>query len=252
MKLKDQLVTELKQNEHILQVVALDDLMQEYKDTMKTGSNFVAPIIDSRSAIKIINEFGIKTNKAVIKTYAGKQYIIFKGYPGARKVLTGTRYLTTNPKVVRMAIGPKGIAKSVKGGFILTVVLSVGIEVFDYFIKDTSTLSNLLGTITGDLIKIGLSAIAGTVAAMIVGGSAILGSIAAAPLIAAIGVGIIAGAVLNAIDEKYGATKALIKAYEEIGVNLDAIAEEYRRGMRAIDKDPTLIRCLFAPCGNYY
>jgi hypothetical protein len=77
-------------------------------------------------------------------------------------------------------------------------------------------------------------------------------SVAAAPLIAAIAVGVLAAMLLNHIDEKYGATKALIKAYEKIDVDLNAIADEYRRGMNAIERNPQLIKCLFAPCGGYY
>lgn len=255
MNLKGQLINELKQNEHVIQICSLEDLNKEYqqrKNTLKTVSGFAAPASDARSAIKIISELGIRTNKAIIKSYAGKQYVIFKGYPGTRKVLTGSRYLTSNPKVVRMAIGPKGIVKSAKGGFILSIVLSVGIEVFDYFIRDSSTLSGMLGRISTDVIKIGLSAIAGAVAGMVIGASAILGSVAAAPLIAAIGVGMLTGMLLNKIDDKYGATKALIKAYEKLGINLNAIANEYRQGINAIEKNPQLIKCLFGPCGRYY
>lgn len=66
----------------------------------------------------------------VIKEYLGKKYVLFKGLAGQRKALKGRRYLAQNPKVVRMAVGPTGVVKSVKGGFILSAVLSVGIEVF--------------------------------------------------------------------------------------------------------------------------
>lgn len=252
MNLKGQLVTELQRNEHAVHIVALDDLSQEYKSAAKKTTSFVAPVLDARSVMKIIGELGVIADKAIIKTYAGKQYVIFKGYAGNRKVLTGTRYLTTSPKVVRMAIGPKGLAKSVKGGFVITVVLSVGIEVFDYFIRDSNSLAVLLGTVTADLIKIGLATIAAAVAGMVVGASAILGTVAAAPLIAVVAVGVISGVLLDKIDDKYGATKALIRAYEQIGVNLNMIAGEYRQGINSIEKNPQLIKCLFAPCGQYY
>lgn len=142
--------------------------------------------------------------------------------------------------------------KSVKGGFVVTVVLSVGIEVFDYFIRDTATLSNLLGTVTGDLMKIGLSTIEAAAAGLAVGASAALGSVAAAPLIAAIAVGILTGFALDKIDKKYGATQALIKGYERIGINLSNIKWEINNGFRQIEKNPSLIQCLFAPCGQYY
>ncbi|MET1254958.1 hypothetical protein [Aliikangiella maris] len=251
MNLEQKLVQELQKNEQVLQIVAVEDLEKEYqarKNKFKSGAAYVAPIKDAVAAGKIIKEFGIKATKVVIKQYAGKKYVIIKGYPGARNVLTGTRYLASNPKVVRMAIGPKGIVKSVKGGFAITVVLSVGIEVFDYLIRDTATLSHLLGTVTSDLIKIGISTIAGAVAGLAVGSAAIIGSIAAAPLIAAIAVGVMTGIVLDKIDSHFGATKALIQAYDNIGVRLREIKWEFNRNMRFLEENPQWIPCLFGPC----
>lgn len=252
MNLQGMLVKDLQANEQVVQIVTLDDLINEYKSTAKKLANWVAPALDAIAVAKIINELGFSTNKVVIKTYAGKKYIIFKGTSGNRKVLRGTRYLVSNPKVVRMAVGPKGLAKSIKSGFVITTVLSVGIEVFDFFIKDSSTLSELLGTVSADLIKIGLSTIAATVAGMLVGASAILGSIAAAPLIAAVAVGVLTGLLLDRIDDRFGATRALIEGYKQMGENLDAMVEEFNRGMNAIEKNPSLIECLFAPCDQYY
>lgn len=255
MNLKGTLINELKKNEQIIQIISAEDLNQEYlnkKNTVKTIIGYTASTIDSVGAMKIIGELGFFTNQVVIKNYSGKQYIIFKGNAGNRKILTGTRYLTSNPKVVRMVIGPKGLEKSAKGGFAISVILSVGIEVFDFFIRDSSTLSQLLGTVTSDLMKIGLATIAGTVAGLAVGSSVILGTVAAAPLIAAIAIGIATSLALNNLDEKYGATRALIKAYEQLGINLNMITNEYRRGMNAIERKPQLVRCLFASCSNFY
>lgn len=255
MKLDDKLVRELKNNETVIQIVALEDLESEYlklKGIVKTASGYVSPILDSIAAKKIITELGINANKVLIKQYGQKSYVVFKGYSGQRNILKGTKYLVSNPKVVRMAIGPKGIIKSVKGGFVLTVILSVGIEVFDYFIRDTSTLSQFLGTVTGDLIKIGLSSLAAAVVGLAVGTTVVLGSIAAAPLIVAISVGIAVGIILDKIDKKYGATNALIKAYERMGVNLGNIKWEFQQEMRRIEKNPQLLRCIFGPCGNRY
>ncbi len=253
MNVEKRLVQELRNNEHVIQIVPLDDIEKEYlelKSLAKNVAGYVSPFSDSLQAAKIIKEFGISTEKVVIKNLGGKKYLIFKGYSGQRNVLKGTRYLATNPKVVRMAIGPKGIVKSVKGGSVITVILSVGIEVFDYFIRDTATLSELLGTITGDLVKIGLTSIASVVAGLLVGSAAVIGSSVAAPLIAAIAVGVVTGYALNKIDEKLGATKALIKGYEEMGYKLSEMKWELNRELRVLKKKPWLFNCFFAPCGR--
>lgn len=252
MNLEKRLVQELRNNEHVIQIVPLDDFEKEYlelKSIVKGSAGYVSPISDSRKAAKIIKEFGVHTDKVVIKTLGGKKYLIFKGYSGQRNILKGTRYLASNPKVVRMAIGPKGIANSVKGGSVISIILSVGIEVFDYFIRDTATLSELLGTITGDLVKIGLTTIASAVAGLLVGSSVVIGSSVAAPLVIAIAVGVVTGYALNRIDEKLGATRALIQGYEEMGYKLSEMKSQLNREFSIFKKKPWLFNCIFAPCG---
>ncbi len=254
MNMEDKLVGDLKKNEQILQIVSVEDIQKErnLKSRTKDASAWVAPVKDSVDAAKLIREFGIKPKKVVVKNYAGKQYIIFKGYPGARKVLRGTRYLADNPKVVRMAVGPKGVIKSVKSGFVITVVLSVGIEIYDHFINDATTLSEFLGTVTSDLVKIGLSSIAAAAAGLAVGSAAVIGSIAAAPLIAAIAVGVVTGLLLNHIDKKFGATAALIKAYEDLGVKLREIKYEATRTYNYLENNPGALMRLFGGPGIFY
>lgn len=253
MNLEQKLVKDLQQNEHILQIVALEDLERERaerKATIKTVAGFTAPAIDAKSAAAIIKEFGVETNKVILKRYAGKDYVIFKGRPGNRNVLKGTRYLATNPKVVRFAIGPKGIASSAKTGFAITFVIATGIEILDYVLRDNASLAELLGTVSADFVKIGLSSVAGLVAGMTVGSAAVLGSVAAAPLIAAVAVGVATGLALEAIDVRFGATRALILGYKKVGMDLANMRYEVNRQMNHLEKNPHLIRCLFAPCSS--
>lgn len=246
------LVRELKHNEHVIHVVSSEDLQKEYfelKANIKFAAQQIAPALDAVKAAKLILDVGgFKPAQVALKKYGNKQYVIFKGNAGDRRVLKGTKYLIDNPTVVRMAVGPKGIVKSAKGGFVLTAVLSVGIEIFDYVIRDTALLSELLGVITTDLIKIGLSSIAGAVAGLLVGSMVTVGTVAAAPFIAAIAVGIVTGLALDEIDERLGATQALIRAYKKIGIRLDEIKYETSRNLNYLEKNPQLIPCLFGPC----
>ncbi|GAB1265125.1 hypothetical protein [Aurantivibrio infirmus] len=251
MNLEDKLVQELSDNEQVMQVIPAKDLFNEWeavKNVAQIGAGSVTPIMDSAKATKIIKELGFDANKVLVKTYAGKQYIILKGYAGKREILQGTRYLSSNPKVVRMAIGPKGIAKSVKVGFVVTFVLSASIEILDYVLKDEASLAELLGNLSADFIKIGLSSVAGLAAGMAVGSAAVLGSVAAAPLIAAIAVGVVTGIVLDKIDKRFGATAALIEAYKQIGMDLAQIKYEVNRHLNYYERNPQMLQCLFAPC----
>lgn len=252
MNAQEALIKSLNDNEHIVQIVETEELIAEWdavRPKLETAANYTAPTLDAVTAARAIRELGgFSPGKILVRNYSGRQYVIFKGDRRNRKILRGTRYLASNPKVVRMAIGPKGIKRSAQRGFCVTVVLSVGITVFDYFIRDTSTLYELLGTVTGDLIKIGLGALAAAAAGLIAGGAAVLASVPAAPLIAAVAVGIAATMILDKIDERTGATRALIEGYRQIGIDLLEIREEYRRGFREIQRNPNYLRCFFMPC----
>lgn len=246
------LVRELQHNEHILHVVSAEDLQNEYlerKGNLKLVAQQVAPALDAIKAAKLIHEVGgFKPFQVELRKYGNKQYVIFKGKAGERRVLKGTKYLADNPTVVRMAVGPKGIVKSAKGGFVVTAVLSVGIEIFDYVIRDTALLSEMLGVVTTDLVKIGLSSLAGAAAGLAVGSAAVIGSVAAAPFVVAIAVGILVGFALDKIDQRLGATQALIKAYARMGIVLDEIKYETSRNLQYLEDNPQLIPCLFGPC----
>lgn len=227
MQVKDSLKKELKDNEQTLQVFSLEQLKSileekniDYTDWLKTAAGYAAPANDIKLARILLKEFGF-SGQAYQRVYKGSVYIILKGNPGSRQIFTGTRYLATNPKIVQMAVGPKGVLKSVKGGFLLTLVLSVGIEVVDYIMSDQRALSHLLGTIASDVIKIGASAIASALAAAIVTGSAAVATSVTLPFIAAIAVGVLTGLALNHLDQKIGATDKLIKMFEAIGINLN-------------------------------
>ena len=124
-------------------------------------------------------------------------------------------------------------------------MLSVGIELFDYFIRDTATLSELLGTITGDIIKIGVSSIAAAVVGVTLGSAAIVGSVVALPLIAAIATGVIVGLTLDAIDRNVGATAALIKAYERMGIKLRDMGYEASWWFNYFQNNPEAVMQLF-------
>jgi len=251
MNYKRKLVTHLNNNEEVIQIVSVEDLEKEYqelKKNVKTVALATAPVKDSVDATRLVKAFGIRPNKVIMKSYNGKRYVILKGYPGDRTLLKGTKYLASNPKVVRMAIGPKGIINSAKMGFVITAVLSVSIEVYNYLLKDSVTLSQLLGTITGDLIKIGITSIVAAIAGIAAGTVAVIGTSVAAPFIIAIAVGIVIGYVLDKIDDKIGATHALIQAYSKIGIELHKIEYEFSRNMKRLEKDPQLITCFFRSC----
>ncbi|WP_334656786.1 hypothetical protein [Sphingomonas panaciterrae] len=102
--------------------------------------------------LKLVRETGIR-GRCYFRSYNGKLHVVFKGYPGLRRVLTGTKYGALHPKVVGLGIGKAGVAKSVKGGTIVSVILLTVWNIVDYVIRDEATLGQMLGGIAGDVSK---------------------------------------------------------------------------------------------------
>lgn len=255
MNREQELIKVLQKNECVLQIVEWDDLVKEWdisKDKTKMAAGYVSPTTDAATALKLIRDIGgVQVDQVRFSTVNGKKYVIFKGYPGKRNILTGTRYLTKSPKVVRMAVGPEGIKASAKGGFVLSVILSVGIEIYSHiFSNDPQAISTLLGTITSDVLKIGLSSIAAWSVAVVAGNVAIIAGMAAGPFIIAIAVGIATSLLLEKIDGRMGVTRALINAYERAGANLKEIEGDISRSIWKMERS---IICYYAPvvCGGY-
>lgn len=147
-----------------------------------------------------------------VKTSATGTYIIIKGYSIRRSsALQGTRYLATNPKMLQLGLGIKSLQGIAKGGFILGVVVSTGIELMDFMFNNEKTMYDLVGGIGVEAVKGGLGALlAYTVAA----GFGLVTTVAVTPLvvmaIAAVGFGVL----INAADKEYdikGKTIAALK-----------------------------------------
>ena len=143
-----------------------------------------------------------------LKDYGGKTHIILKGWPGLRKVLTGTRYGVENPKVISMGLGTRGAMNAIKEGGILTAILVTAYDVFDYFMGDRETLSDLMGQVASDLTKVAIASCVSAASVALLSGT-IVTSFALGPLLVAIVVGVGVGFALNALDEHIKLTDKL-------------------------------------------
>ncbi len=59
-----------------------------------------------------------------------------------------------NAKVIQMGLGKYGAVQAAKGGGVLTIVLVTAFRVIDYFLTDSATLNQLIGTLATDVIRI--------------------------------------------------------------------------------------------------
>jgi len=238
---EDKLFNDLQENEHIVQVMEAEDLEKEYDlyvKHIKKASGYVSPINDAVTAAKILEELGYKTGKVKVHMWRGKLKVIFKGAPANRKIFRNGRYLLDDPKIIQLAIGPKGLARAVGKGGVITFVLAVSIEIMDFLISEEAKLSELVGTLATDIVKIGISSIAALAAGLAVGAATVIGTSAAVPLIVAIGVGILVGETLDYIDQETGATAALIKELRTVEDQVDYWYEY-------LESNPTEIMRLF-------
>jgi len=178
--------------------------------------------LDAITATRILKELGLN-GKAIIRKSNGKSYTIFKGYPGKRSVLKGTRYLSSNPKLVEMAIGKVGVAKAVVKSSVIAFVLYVGINIFEHILDDGSTKAKLFGTLATDVTKLAISSTIGAMAGI---AAATVITFAAGPLVIAVGVAILVGWGLNKADECLGITDAFINKLEEAFLALQKEKEE--------------------------
>lgn len=233
---KRDLKEQIKSNQHEVFVVSIEEMdaivqssakgrlahiknaWQKLKGKAETGASYYASADDLRTLSKLVGDLGGFASKAYIKTYGGKPHIILKGHPGLRRILTGTKYGIKNPKVITMGLGKVGAIHAAKSGGILSIVLLSSYRVTDYFLTDQATLSQLIGYLATDVVKVGIATGASIAAAVAMGGF----SIAVGPILAVVVIGFGVSWTLGIVDEQLGITERLIDGLEELSDRIQA------------------------------
>jgi hypothetical protein len=184
----------------------LDELLEEHnslsskwkriKDPLKAGAGLY-PLFDDIKALVIIAEVmkrqGNTFGKFKIKIYNGSPAIIMTSYPGIRAHLTGTHYLASNPRLFTIGVGKLEASKAMKGGFVVSLLISVTFHSVDLFLNDQKTWHDLVAGIAVDMAVVG-AAIATTFAVTYFAtafAGAIIVTTAAIPLLIVVSVGIV-------------------------------------------------------------
>ncbi|MFL7867064.1 hypothetical protein [Vibrio cincinnatiensis] len=197
---------------------------QQLKGKAEIGVGYYASADDLRTLSKLIGDLGGVTTKAYVKSYGGKPHIILKGNPRLRYFLTGTKYGIKNPKVITMGLGKAGAIHAAKSGGILSIVLLSSYRIVDYFLTDNATLTQLVGSLATDVVKIGITTGASIAAAS---GFVALGfTVAIGPIAAVVFVGVLTSVALSFLDEHYGITQSIIAGLDEISQNVSRRAEK--------------------------
>jgi hypothetical protein len=175
---------------------------------------------------KTLNAIGMAGVKTFVKSSAAGTYIIIKGYAANRgSALQGTRYLATHPQMLQLGLGMKSLQGVAKGGFVLGVVVSSGLEVADFIFNDEKTMYDLVGGIGVEAVKGGLGAMA---AYAVAAGLGALTTVAVVPLIGMAVAAFLIGWGLNKLDNHYKIKQQVIDA-------MKAVPDQTAQGMYFIN-----------------
>lgn len=183
--------------------------IEEWKQVIGIGKDGISPTKDIVSDLyPALRKLGIK-GKAAIKVVNGKSYVIIAGYPGLRKILTGTRYLASNAKVADLVIGTKALGRSALKSTPLAIGVIAAADVLQFILDDKDLLSRELGfTLLVDIGKSGIASLCGFIA-----GAAL--TAAGAPVVVPIAAGIVLAIVVGKALDDAVPTDQLVKAMED-------------------------------------
>jgi hypothetical protein len=204
---------------------SVQEAWQKIKGKIELGASYLSSADDTVTLTKLIGDLGSVGAKAYVKTYGGKPHIILKGRPGLRKILTGTKYGIKNPKIISMGLGKAAAVKIARQGGIFTVVLLTTYRIVDYFLTDEATLSQLVGTLATDIVKVGITTGASIAAAIAVGAA----TFAIGPLLAVILVGVGTSILLDEIDAHFKITERVIAGLDELSNNATAYVAQAKQ-----------------------
>ncbi|MEL7941710.1 MULTISPECIES: hypothetical protein [Pseudomonas] len=156
---------------------------------------------DTVNFVRLVRDLGGLNTRIRYTFYQGRQYVVLSGYPGLRRILTGTRYSVDNAKLVQMGVGRYGIRGSSLSGFRLSCYVAVGLEVLEWYFNDQLSMLDLLGGVGIELVKAGIASAVGYAVATgisVMFGFAVLPVLVGALVVFGVGVG------LNLLDQRYG------------------------------------------------
>jgi hypothetical protein len=187
------------------------------------GQPWVGPVAQSANDVlaitRTLNALGMAGIMTYTKSTATGSYIIIKGYAAHRSAaLQGTRYLASHPRMLQLGLGMQGLQGVAKGGFVLGLVVSAGIEVTDFIFNDEKTMFDLLGGIGVEAVKGGL---AGLLAYAFAAGIAVVTTVAVSPLLIMAVVAVVAGIGLNNLDAQLGLKSKVVQALQSIPAGVE-------------------------------
>lgn len=176
-------------------------------------STYAGNIRDARGLYDAIMQF--KKLGITAKAFSGDngvKFIHLIGLAGLKRLLTGTRYIASNPNVLAMSIGSQSFVSDLKAGIKFCIVFSLGYRILESIFKADYTLADFIKNITMDMAKLAVASVVSYAVGIVATAVAVTatGVIVAAGILFFIGLGTVA--ILDYYDTKYGISAALKKA----------------------------------------
>lgn len=208
----------------------------EYLDKIKSYFPIGKDVTEGGATLRlIVSELGLG-GRYLIKTYRGRQHIVFKGYAGARQFLTGPRYGLLHHKIISLKMTRAGMKAGARDGLIFGILFCTALDVADYVSNDRATLGALFGAVGMDIAKCLIATAAAF--AVGVGVAAVMGTavIAIGPVVAALAVGVGLSLALDWIDNRLGLTRKLGELCDKGLARLKALEAEGEAAWRRFEQ----------------
>ncbi|EHG7611137.1 hypothetical protein J5Y28_000867 [Citrobacter sedlakii] len=157
-------------------------------------------------AKELMFNFDVLKIKAIEYKEGGKTYIKITGYPGLRRILTGTRYGANHPQILEMAIGKRGLYHNIRNGVRYCIYFSLAWRAIELIFKSDYDLTDFLVDITMDMAK---AVVSGVLIGLVAGVLALMSSPVIVTTTIIVVMGLIFNNRLNIIDEKAGLSSEL-------------------------------------------
>ncbi|CNK60900.1 membrane protein [Yersinia mollaretii] len=172
------------------------------------GTN-LKDVVTTSKLIVDLGGFGIQATTYF--NHKGTELIKLTGYPGIRKVLNAPVFAAKNPKVVDLGIGKYGLNNSIVQAARLTFYVAAAFKTVDYIFNDETSLTEFIGGLGTDIVKIGISSAIAWGAGIGVG---VLTGLVVVNLVVVVGVGLAVSIGLNYVDKKFGFTDKVVEYIE--------------------------------------
>lgn len=169
------------------------------------GTN-IKDVITTASLVIALGGFGVTATAFI--NHKGTELIKISGYPGVRKVLNAPVFSAKNPKVVDLGIGKYGLKNFIAQGARVTFYYAAAWRTIDYILTDYQTLSEYIGSLATDVIKIGIT----TVGSSMLAKAAFALPYATAPIVVFVAAGITITFALSYLENKFNLSDTLLNA----------------------------------------